>query len=340
MTKRLIAAIAALTMCAAVTGCGKAAENGDSSVKTTTSAASSENSEAEESAEEESGESQGGKEEVSDESSAEDKSGNDDGDSSIGEVTVIDDPDWEEDPDYDIKLMGDNIILVDDLGQGARPTDEELAKMMDAAVTQYNAAQAQDVNAFLDSMRLDIIRAPMIEMSALAFAAVDGDEFDELLEGQEVKFEVMDDISFLLMALGDKEISEEIVTLEVGDPEEAGRLIGKLFDSVSADNITSNEDLYYTIWNDELTELGETDENTTYAAYVDRYEDHGSEMYCQLDILVMHNGYEYDMYGVDIWCVNGEYGVLIDTAYSLENEWMEGMTPQEIYEMVLGEWEE
>lgn len=347
MVKKLIAALTALTMCAAISGCGKSAESDASSSSAAETSAAASSAAAEDSSETEGENSSEAATESSDESS----SGTDDsqgsgegGDSSKGNTPSDETTPVQYIDDFGVgtKLVN-NIIYFDgsdmyDTTMKGEPTDAELAKIIKVALAQYKAAQKQDMKVFLDSFNLDITREPMINMTYQAYDVDIGDEFDKLIEGQEVRYEVLDDIADLLMDIGDQDIMEEIYDTENPDLEEIRRLVNALYDSISPDKDDMDDDLYYyTIWGDDLAVMREESDTTTYAIILYYYEKHDGEMYCKFDMMVLDGGFEYYMDDVDVWCIDGKYGVYAGSAGYFEEDELKGKTAQEIYDEMLEE---
>lgn len=321
MTRKILAALAALAMCMGAAGCANTEEGGESPAEPATAAAESSAAEGEDAAADEGGDSQ---------SSEGGQPANTNDFAGDGEVR----PTY----GYGVRLTSDNIIYFNESDSVGGPTDEELTAMTAAAAVQYRAAASRDMQAFLDSFDLDSIREPMTDMIFEGRDVLSGDEFDEFIAGRELKYEVMNDIAELLDDAGDEGVLEEIGKAVDADYDETARLINLLFDSMTADREYGGDAFRLTVWDDEdLRDMSDLSENVTYAVIVYRCESHEGEMYCNFDMMVIDDGYEYYIDDVDAWCIGGEYGVFAHSSGWFDDDGYVGMTAQEIYEQMLGE---
>lgn len=345
MAKKLMAVLAALTMCAAMAGCGNKTESNESSAASKAEASSSaaeESSVADSSSEEDSvadsadSSSADSSSADADSSKADDKDSGNGGGSNGDTASDVTTP-TQAIGDFNTKLVNKNIIYQDQFGLEQQPTDGELAKMVEVAMTQYKAAQKQDMKAFIDSFNLEIARKPMMDLVDVVYGIEDEDELYAAIEEMETKYEVLDEISILLMLIGGDDAIYDIVNVEDPEPKEMRKLINALYDSLDADREDLEEKLdTHTIWTDDLSAVEEND-NTTYAVLIYEYEKYDGEMYCHFDMLALDGKYEHYLDDVVVWCVDGKYGVYVQSAGAFEFSEYASMTPQQVYDEMVAE---
>lgn len=321
MAKRIMAAMIALAMCAGLAACGDKKEDKGKKSKADTSSAVS------------------GKD-------AETTAENDVADNKADVIKDTDTTAGEDDvfktDDVTMKLIG-NIIYIDENNLESEPTDEEIKKTINAMFKQYEAAENNDTQAFLDTFNLGILKDPIADLSEQMFQFSDGESDDEFMSyldstKQGTKYEVIDDVIDLLGRIGDEDINKQLETAtEDKDGAKIKELVGKLIDGVTPDAAPVKENLDdTTIFNskEDVEKLGEIGDDAIFGFYLEYCSRYNDEIYMRYTFSVLTDDKEYDLGGIESWGVNGEYGVYLQSeAYEMDLEDdMKGMDARQIFE--------
>lgn len=308
MTKRILAALTALTLCIGVTGCGKTEE--DSAASSGSSADSSA------SAQEDSSEAETSEE---DSDSSEEEKSDDEEKSDEDEKTSA--ASFEIDPDnivfttYDINDM---------------PTNEEAAKFISLALEQYQAAYDGDAQRYFDLINY----YPLIEpLGDFAEAIMMSDDFDEYEMPAKHNALYSGMISMLFLAG-----SEHMDDFEWHyDKEDYVRRVRSAVDSIDMNSEEVQEELgYFFDGIQELKPWSGSDENTFAWMEIDGCDREGDDLYITFDMGVLKGKYNYVIDEVCGWYVDGQWGIAIGDAM-LDDNPCEGMTIEEIREMAAEE---
>jgi hypothetical protein len=321
MAKRIMAAMIALAMCAGLAACGdKKEDKGKKSKADTSSAVSGKDAE----------------------TTAEDDGTDNKADVIKDTDTTAGEDDVFKTDDVTMKLIG-NIIYIDENNLESEPTDEEIKKTINAMFKQYEAAENNDTQAFLDTFNLGILKDPIADLSEQMFQFSDGESDDEFMSyldstKQGTKYEVIDDVIDLLGRIGDEDINKQLETAtEDKDGAKIKELVGKLIDGVTPDAAPVKENLDdTTIFNskEDVEKLGEIGDDAIFGFYLEYCSRYNDEIYMRYTFSVLTDDKEYDLGGIESWGVNGEYGVYLQSeAYEMDLEDdMKGMDARQIFE--------
>ena len=321
MVKKIMAAMIALAMCAGLAACGdKKEDKGKKSKADTSSAVSGKDAE----------------------TTAEDDGTDNKADVIKDTDTTAGEDDVFKTDDVTMKLIG-NIIYIDENNLESEPTDEEIKKTINAMFKQYEAAENNDTQAFLDTFNLGILKDPIADLSEQMFQFSDGESDDEFMSyldstKQGTKYEVIDDVIDLLGRIGDEDINKQLETAtDDKDGAKIKELVGKLIDGVTPDAEPVKENLDdTTIFNskEDVEKLGEIGDDAIFGFYLEYCSRYNDEIYMRYTFSVLTDDKEYDLGGIESWCVNGEYGVYLQSeAYEMDLEDdMKGMDAKQIFE--------
>lgn len=363
MTKRILAALMAMTLCAGMAGCG-ITENGSSEKEDKAAVSSAEKEKSDE--KKKSDDKNADKKEADAENEADgdadgDKENEDTDESEGGEKGTSEDEDSKDDDgdaaaadvsggyaDVSGELreivreneyasqVGNVIYMELDSEQVYRPSSEELKALIDMAMAQCQASYDGDLQKYIDLMELDSSRDRVTELTKEMYSTEDYDAWAEE-NHQTIKFDVLDKVVDLLMSVGSDEATENCDDFDFrnGDPSD---VIKALYDSVNADgpnviDYLSDE----TIWDNVEDPIPFTDK-TTFVFIPDSSEKDGDDAYYEFGLMVMDGGVEYDISDVYAWKIDGRYGCIIEDLYdsTYDDEYSE-MNASELFDDMLRE---
>ena len=353
MIKKLLAVAAALIMCAGMVSCGLTGGSDDDSKADTTAAASKDKDEdkdeekseadnaekdtkdkddksAESKAEESKAEDSKAEESKSDDSSkAESKPSTTS--STSGSYVPAADPKSDSikiDDEDEIKLINGNIIYMEDTIDELedKPTDDEIVAAISAVIKQYKAAEALEASAFFDTIKLDLLQKPFMEMCKLNFSFGSQEEFNDYLDKNKMntRYEMLDDVSDLLQEIGDSDLVDQIDDATVDeDDDKITELVPKLFESIDpkANDFGENVEYDTIFWPDEPIDAMEAlDENSVYGFMLEECGRNGSDFYMKAYVSILTENKEYDIDEIWVWMIDGECGVWAGDVWTSERD--------------------
>ena len=325
MSKKIIAALMALTMCAGLAACGNTAEESSAEDKAASSAAAEE-SKAEESKAEDTA--------TDEETTAENE----------GSTEIPEDNPWNSpgvvngntfEDDYIKMRLVDDVICIDQKDLSCEPTEDELKELAYAARDHYNAAVGGDINAFLDTVNFDLTIEPFLSMVNQVYEHTNAGDLDEWVKDSKLseKFDTLDAVSGLSESLGSAETVEAVQAVDFDNGADGSKEIQALFDSINADEPNTQKNLSEkTIWDADGETLTLSDK-ATYAVYPVYFGRDGEDVYTRFNMMILDGEDEHDIVDVIGWKVDGKWGICATDYYKTENyEDFKGKNAKEIFD--------
>ena len=348
MTKKILAALMALTMCAGFAGCGKDADKDTDASKAASSAAA--DKEADSSADEATTDAADSKaddaESKADKDDKSDRKADSDSKADAADSAADGDNPWTADigkregdvyeTDFLKMRLVDNIICVDQKDLSAEMTDEELKTLASAVVEHFNTSCGSDMQAFIDNMGLGLTVDGMVEISLASAEHMDDENYDKWIEENMVieKYNIIDSIADLLIELGSDEAVIELSGASTETNEEnMTKAINTLYDSVNAKADKTKENLKsQTLW-DQGNEAITLSDNATFVIYPSTCGRDGDDLYTALNVMILDGDNEYDIMDINAWIVGGKVGMWAGDFLKTDNyEEYKGMDTRAIFE--------
>ncbi|MCR5022289.1 hypothetical protein [Ruminococcus sp.] len=327
MSKKIIAAMMAIVMCAGIASCSKSS-GGDDSKSASSAAEKSEEKKTDVT--------------TDDDTTAENDTADITDDSSKDEVLVSDENTLKTNH-LTMKLIEPNIIYIDENNLESEPTEDEVKAAIDAIFAQYKAAEDKDEQAFIDSFNFGILVDPIATLSEAMFE-YDNEKSDEEFRqyltstNQGTKYEVIDDVIGLLEKIGDPDINGQLAdAMDKKDGTNLKELLKKLTDGVKpgAEAVKENLD-NETIFNskEDIKKMENLGDDATYGFYLEYCDRYNDELYMRMTFSVLAGDKEYDLGGAETWFVGDQHGVLLTneaSEYEIDGEMM-NMSTKQIFE--------
>lgn len=245
-----------------------------------------------------------------------------------------------------MKLHDRNIITIYPSDLDAEPTDEELNAVVNAALTQYRAAEAQDLDAYIRSFRFADLAGPTAEVLWEKSQLPEDCDYHMQMKqaGLQAKYEIVQDMIVNTEELIDESYKEQFQKMSdasgLTSLDDTQTFFRQAYESITGDSQTVKENIdYETLFDtdDAITPLVGIDEHTVYTVYIERCSrDEKNDLYMYCEILIQTEETQYEMHEVFVWNIGGCCGVCIDDRLLEESvyEEVKGKTAQEIFDVI------
>jgi hypothetical protein len=245
-----------------------------------------------------------------------------------------------------MKLHDGNILTICSSDLDAEPTDDELKAIVNAALTQYRAAEAQDLDAYIRSFRFaDLAGSTAAILWEKSQLPEDCDDSMQMKEaGLDAKHEIVEDMIVNTEELIDESYRKQFQKMSVASNltslDDTQTFFRQAYESITADSQTVKDHIdHETLFDteDAITPLAGIDDHTVYTVYIDHSSrDEKNDLYLYCEILIQTEETLYEMHNVFVWNIDGCCGVCIDTRLLEESvpDEVKGKTAQELFEEI------
>ena len=245
-----------------------------------------------------------------------------------------------------MKLHDGNILTIYPPDLDAEPTDDELNAIVNAALTQYRAAEAQDLDAYIRSFRFADLAGPTAEVLWEKSQLPEDCDYSMQMKaaGLEAKYEIVEDMIVNTEELIDASYKKQFQKMSDASAltslDDTQTFFRQAYESITAESQTVKDHIdHETLFDteDAITPLAGIDEHTVYTVYIDHCSrDEKNDLYLYCDILLQTEETQYEMHNVFVWNIGGNCGVCLDDRLLEESvpDEVKGKTAQELFEEI------